>query len=175
MNKNDIKYSIERALTIKDEPKIPEQTLNDTSWVLISSKLNGENKVYVFNNDSMPEDYQYADFADWATLSVDDILMAEPKIKESKYSRRNSEEHTSDLKFYINSEGKMDVDGWSKIVIDEDGISCHVLHFYNGGVNMDNLQSKVALCQSSCYDCVSDFYDDKAHEAELDRERRFQP
>lgn len=174
MNKEP-KYTIERMITLRDNPEIPEQILNENSWVMISSKLNGENKVFVFNNETMPESYQYADFNDWATYSAEDISATEKTSNKERFPRISPVEYSTPLNLFINKDGKQDADGWSNMVIDDDGISCHVLQFYNGGVTADNLSSKVKMAMSSCVDVVSDYSDGVSYDKELERERRLQP
>lgn len=165
-------FSIERISILQDVESIPEQTLKDTSWVLIYSNTDDrEAKVFVFNNDEMPEDYQYASFKEWAELSIDDLVETEQLKLGGRYDQDIIVEK---MNFSLDSEGKEEGDGWSRLST-RDGYSCQVVHVYNGGINQENLEKKVAICNQSCGNVISDYCDDRAYEAELQRERLFRP
>ena len=170
--KKDIPYKIEKLPSLVEATEqVPEQTLKENSWVLILSGTDmKESKVYVFNNEEVPDDLQYASFKDWAELSVDDL-----SIKyEFKSDGRFGKIHIDPFKFKINAQGKEEADGWSRLDCTE-GYNAQVIHIYNGEVTQENLQSKVNLCYSCCGDIISDYCDNMQYQEELQRERYFRP
>lgn len=170
--KKEIPYKIEKLPVFEDarEP-IPEHTLNENSWVLILSGTDmRESKVYIFNNEQMPEDYKYESFKDWAELSIEDLTI---KYKLNSDDRQGKI-HIDPIEIKVNAQGKEDGDGWSRLDCRE-GYNAQVIHVYNGEVTQENLQSKVNLCHSCCGSVISDYFNDMEEEAELQRNRYFRP
>lgn len=170
--KKEIPYKIEKLPIFEDgNETVPEQVLKENSWVLILSGTDmNESKVYIFNNDEMPEDYKYGSFKDWAELSIEDLSIKYELNSDGTYGKI----HIDPINVKVNAQGKEDADGWSRLDCRE-GYNAQVIHVYNGEVTQENLQSKVNLCHSCCGSVISDYCDDMAYEAELQRERYFRP
>ena len=127
---------------IQGLPGIPDgdkHELNDKSWVvLVQNSDENQVQVYIFNNEQAPEDYKYADFKDFAELTLDDFAKLN---KTEKHIQENIAQYTG-------------------TEVNRQGIHALCIDIYNGGLDKQGLDKAVSEIISGTQEVLKDVYED---------------